>query len=149
MLNREKKKKKAIEFMKKLGIYRPYINAFIDHDRITMYEHYAGFYVDPEFGMDEETYCLLKDNMKMLEETYNCLPYAITHEFFEFGECYSILIVCEEDISDGAYLATDIDADYDGNRICYSYTVNRSVPEYSEFGSIGVSSYGGGIRRKV
>ena len=77
-----------------------------------------------------------------IENRYKCLVYAVTHEWFEFGECYSLLIVT-------AYpeeWATLVQSK--GNKhVAFAYVWNKDDDECSEFGSVLVHSFGGGIRR--
>ena len=42
------KKEKAIELMKKLDIYKPYISGFENSGRVCFFENYGGFWVDQE-----------------------------------------------------------------------------------------------------
>ena len=80
--------------------------------------------------------------MKAIEKKYSCLVYAITHEYTDFGECYSFLIVT-------AYpeeWATLVHSK--GNRhTAFAYVWNKDDDWCSEFGSVTVQSFGGGIRR--
>ncbi len=84
-ITREIKKQKAIEFMKKLDIYKPYIEGFKKNDTICYFENFGGFwaYQEPE----------LIEKIKEFEEEYNCLVYAVTHEYLEFGECYDFIYI--------------------------------------------------------
>lgn len=79
------KKNKAIELMKTLDIYEPYIQGFEQEDKVCFYEMFGGYWVEQE----KEIY----DKMKQLENKYKCVVYAITHEFTDFGELYDFLIV--------------------------------------------------------
>ena len=79
------KKEKAIELMKELRIYKPYIEAFREKDKVCFFENFGGFYTDQEPEIDEKRV--------EIEMEHGVLVYAITHEFTEFGECYSFLIV--------------------------------------------------------
>lgn len=133
-ITREIKKQKAIELLKQLNIYEPYIEGFIDENKVCFFERYAGFWVyqEPE----------IETKMKAIEEKYNCTVYAITHEFTEFGECYSFLIV------------TDYPEELDhlvcsegNNHYAFAYVWNKTDDWCSEFGTIGVKSFGGGITR--
>ena len=81
------KKEKAIELMKRLDIYKPYIKGFRESDKVCFFEGFGGFWIDQE----PEVYA----KMKAIEEKYGCLVYAVTHEFTPFGECYSFLIVSD------------------------------------------------------
>ena len=81
------KKEKAIELMKRLDIYKPYIKGFRESDKVCFFEGFGGFWIDQE----PEVYA----KMKAIEKKYGCLVYAVTHEFTPFGECYSFLIVSD------------------------------------------------------
>ena len=120
--------------MRKLHIYEAYIDGFRKNDYVCYFEGYGGYWVyqDPE----------LEKKMKALEKEYACTVYAITHEFTEFGECYSFLLV------------TDYKEEWDnliypeGNKYyAFAYVWNKDDDICSEFGTIGVQSFGGGIRR--
>lgn len=133
-ITREIKKQKAIELLKQLNIYEPYIEGFIDENKVCFFERYGGFWVyqEPE----------IETKMKAIEEKYNCTVYAITHEFTEFGECYSFLIV------------TDYPEELDhlvcsegNNHYAFAYVWNKTYEQDSEFGTIGIKSFGGGITR--
>ena len=128
------KKEKAIELLKELDIYTPYIEGFKERDKVCFFENFGGFWIDQE----PEVYA----KMKELEKKYRCLVYAVTHEFTEFGELYDFLIV------------TDYPEEWDtlvysqGNRhTAFAYVWNKDDDWCSEFGSVIVESFGGGIRR--
>ena len=131
---KEEQKTKAIELMKKLGIYKSYIDGFEKDDKVCFFENFGGFWADQE----PELY----KKMQELEQEYNFKVYAITHEYTDFGELYSFLIVT-------AYPEEwdELVCDY-GNRryIAFAYVWNKDDELCSEFGSIGVQSFGGGIR---
>lgn len=42
------KKEKAIEIMKKMDIYKPYINGFEQKDKVCFFEQFGGFWIDQE-----------------------------------------------------------------------------------------------------
>ena len=77
------KKEKAIELLKKMDIYAPYIKGFREKGMVCFFERFGGYWADQEPELYEK--------MKALEKKYNCLVYAITHEYTDFGECYLIL----------------------------------------------------------
>lgn len=81
------KKEKAIELLKEMDIYTPYIKGFEEKGLVCFFENYGGFWID----QDPELYAKLKE----LEKKYSCLVYAVTHEYTEFGECYSFLLVTD------------------------------------------------------
>lgn len=61
----EDKKKKAIELMEKLGIYKPYIRGFKQDNTICYFEQYAGFWA----YQDEELMEKIK-NLKNEQATW-------------------------------------------------------------------------------
>ena len=74
MSNKENRTKKdvAIEILKKMDIYKPYIKGFEDKDKVCLYEGFAGFWIDQE----PELYA----KMQELEKKYSYTVYAVTHE---------------------------------------------------------------------
>ena len=42
------KKEKAIELMKRLDIYKPYIKGFRESDKVCFFEGFGGFWIDQE-----------------------------------------------------------------------------------------------------
>lgn len=135
MTKKEEMKQKAIELMKKLDIYKPYIAGFEKEDKVCFFEQYGGYWVDQESEVEKK--------MKELEQKHNCIVYAITHEYLEFGECYSFLIVPKYK-SDWKLLLEP----WNNNRYsAYAYVWNKDDEWCSEFGSIGVQCFGGGIKR--
>ena len=129
------KKNKAIELMKKLDIYKPYIDGFEKSGRVCFFENYGGFWVDQESH--------ISGKIKELEEKYNCLVYAVTHEMTSIGEMYDFLIVSDypEEWDDTLLPAGD------GTFYAYAYVWNVDDDYYSEFGDIVIRSFGGGIKR--
>lgn len=128
------KKEKAIELLKKMDIYKPYIQGFRDSDKVCFFERFGGYWVEQEPELYEK--------MRSLEKKYNCLVYAVTHEFTEFGELYDFLIVTDypkewDDLvySQGSY------------HTAFAYVWNKDDDQCSEFGSVTVRSFGGGIKR--
>ena len=68
--------------------------------------------------------------------------YAITHEYTEFGECYSFLIVTDYPKEWATLVHSK------GNtHTAFAYVWNKDDDWCSEFGSVMVQSFGGGIRR--
>ena len=133
-ITREEKKIKAVELLKKLDIYRPYIKGLQKEDNVCFFENYGGYWAWQEPD--------LMKKVKELEEEHNCLVYAITHEYTSIGEMYSFLIV------------TDYEEEWDtllekyGNQYyAFAYVWNKDDDDCSEFGTIALSSFGGGIRR--
>ena len=130
----EERKIKAIELLKELDIYEPYIKGFEKENNVCFFERFGGYWVyqEPE---------ILK-KMKEIEEKFNCTVYAITHEYTEFGECYSFMLVTRYKYEWDNLLFKDGSTFY-----AFSYVWNKTYEDFSEFGTIGVRSFGGGITR--
>lgn len=126
----------AISVLGDLGIYSPYTNGFkANKRRITFFENYAGFWLDQE----DEAY----QKMKEIEEKYNIMVYAVTHEYLEFGECWDFLFV-----PNSCKGKEEVITHYKNNsNIVYAYVWNKTDEYLSEFGDILVASFGGGIKR--
>ena len=130
----ENKKQKAIELMGKLDIYKPYIKGFRENNKVCFFENFGGFCAEQEPE--------LMAKIQEFENEHNCLVYAVTHEFLEFGECYDFLYISdyEEDWEDMLYPQ--------GNTyFALAYVWNKTDDWCSEFGTIGIRSFGGGIKR--
>ncbi len=131
---KQERKEKAIEIMKVLNIYEPYIEGFKDNDQVCLFEGYGGFWVfqEPE----------LEAKMREIEEKHNCTIYAITHEITEFGELYDFLIVTnyKEEWDSLVYSQSN-------KHNAFAYVWNKDDDCCSEFGDISIHSFGGGIRR--
>ena len=128
------KKAKAVEMLKELDIYKPYIDGFKEENNVCYFERYAGYWA----YQDEE---LIK-KIKQIEQRYNCLVYAVTHEYLEFGECYSLLVIPDYK-EDWDYILEKAQNGY----YAYAYVWNKTDNDCSEFGTVGVESFGGGLKR--
>ena len=133
---KEQRKEQAVKAMNMLDIYKPYIDEFMRNDKVCLYEGFGGYWIEQE----PEVYKKIKE----IEEKYNCTVYAVTHEFFEFGECYDFLI-----ITDYEEEWDDLVMENSRDHIAFAYVWNKDDDWCSEFGSIGVQSFGGGIRRNA
>ena len=124
----------TIEIMEKMDIYKPYIKGFRESDKVCFFERFGGYWVDQE----PEIY----NKMKEIEKEYNCTVYAITHEFTQFGECYSFLLVTNYKSEWKNLVVTE-----NGTHYAFAYVWNKDDEWCSEFGDIIVQSFGGGIKR--
>jgi hypothetical protein len=133
-MKHEERKVKAIELLKQLGIYKPYIEGFKEKDQVCFFERFGGYWVDQE----PEVYA----KMKEVEAQFNCTVYAITHEYTEFGECYSFLLVTRYKQEWKNLVVSE-----NGTHYAFAYVWNKDDDWCSELGTIGVKSFGGGITR--
>lgn len=129
-------KEKAIECMEKLNIYKPYIKKFENDGTVTLFEGFGGYYINEE----QESEVLNK--IKEFEAETGSLVYAVTHEKFEFGECYSFLCISKYK-SDWNY---SVENTPQGSYV-FAYVWNKDDDMCSEYGTIVVVSFGGGIQR--
>ena len=126
----------AIECIEKLDIYKPYIKKFkSEAGTPCFFENFGGFYADQEPELWKK--------IKEIEDEYKCLVYAIAHEHFVFGDCWSMLLVSKDtkEVRD-CLIPCKSDSYY-----AFAYVWNKSDDLLSEFGDILVQSFGGGIRR--
>lgn len=128
-------KEVAISAMKSLDIYAPYIKKFEKDGTVTLFEGFGGYYIDEHQEPE-----LLKKIREFEAET-GSLVYAVTHNIFEFGECYSFLIISKYEEEWGMTLEEVKDG------YAFSYVWNKTDDYCSEFGTITVKSFGGGIAR--
>lgn len=131
---REQRKEQAVKLMQQLDIYKPYINGFKQSNKVCFFENFGGFWVDQEPEIEQK--------MKEIEKEYDCTVYAITHEYTSIGEFYDFLIVSQDDEE-----WEDLVEEYQNDYAAYAYVWNKSDDWCSEFGTIVVKRFGGGIKR--
>ena len=131
---KQQQKAKAIEIMKQMDIYNPYIEGFKNEDKVCFFEQFGGFWVYQEPEVEAK--------MKELENEYGCTVYAITHELTQFGECYSFLLVSKYEEEWDMLVTSE-----KNNHYAFAYVWNKDDDWCSEFGTVVVKSFGGGIKR--
>ena len=132
----EEKKAKALELMKQLDICEDFVEMFKEKGIVTYFEQHIGYWA---FQDDQ-----LMEKIKAFEEKWNALVFAVTHEYCEFGECYSFLYIPDEkDEWDEMIMHYDKPNTY----YAFAYVWNKDYEYDSEFGSILVHSRYGGLRR--
>ena len=134
-MNKVTQKEIAVKCLEQLDIYKPYIRRFEVADIPCFFENFGGFYVDQE----PELFAKIKE----VEQKYDCLVYAITHEYLEFGECWSLLCVSKETED----WTECLDQFRNNCFYAFAYVWNKTDDWLSEFGDVVVQSFGGGIRR--
>ena len=131
---KEQRKEQAVKLLERLDVYKPYIKGFKQSDNVCFFENFGGFWANQEPEIEKK--------MKEIEKEYNCTVYAITHEYTEFGECYDFLMVSDYKEEWENLVIKD-----NGNFYVFTYVWNKTYDYCSEFGTIGVKSFGGGIKR--
>lgn len=131
----EEKKQQAIKYLERLNIYPPYIDGFKEENKVCFFERFGRYWAEQEPEIQAK--------IREIETKYKCLVYAVTHEFTDFGECWDFLIVTDYKCEWRTLLMP-----MERNAFsAFAYVWNKDVPSNSEFGSIGVRSFGGGICR--
>ena len=137
-LTREQQRSIAIKALEQLNIYKPYVKKFESDGTVTLFQRYAGYYVDDT--QNQDVLKIIRD----FEQETGSLVYAVTEEYFEFGHCYTLLCVSKY-AEDARYTLEDtLQPD---KFIAFSWVHNASEPTFSEYGSVVVHSALGGIRR--
>ena len=131
---KEQRKQQAVKYLKELNIYKPYIDSFMEEDNVCFYENFGGYWAYQEKDLYEK--------IKEVENKYNCTVYAVTHEYTDFGECYSLMLVTDYPEEWKNSLVKDKYTFY-----AFAYVWNKDDDWCSEFGTIGVKSFGGGLKR--
>ena len=137
LFTREEQKALGIKRLTQLNIYKPYIRQFENHDVVTVFENYGGFYATADNGFEK-----LESKIKEWEAETGNLVYAATHEILEFGECYSFLFVSQNSEDEEEKIDQEDNIYYP-----FVYVWNKDYDFCSEYGSICVKSFGGGLKR--
>ena len=133
-MNKQAQKEQAIKYLNQLGIYKPYIDGFEKDDQVCVFERFAGFWV--------YQYPEIEAKMKAIENEHKCTVYAITHEFTQFGECYSFLIVTKYKEEWKTLLRSS-----KNEHLSFAYVWNKTDEWCSEFGTVALKHSFGGIKR--
>lgn len=128
-------KEVALSAMKALDIYKPYIKKFEKDGTVTLFERFGGYCID------EDNEPELFKKIKEFEAESECIVYAVTHEMFEFGECYSFLCISKYEEEWTSMLNET------KMGLAFAYVWNKTDEWCSEFGTVAVRSFGGGIAR--
>lgn len=126
-------KKECLERMKLLKLDKPCIDAF-KQGIIWESEGYGALY---ELRPEEQQI------IDVFEHEYpSCKVYHVIHNVFDFGECYSLLYVDEEEKDNWEEEKQELQDGY-----AFIYAANIDNPWCSEFGGIGIKSQFGGVVR--
>ena len=105
---------------------------FIEEGSIYLFENER--YQAVELSEDNPVYIKLRE----FERERNCKVYAVTHEFFSFGECYSFLYVPKY-MEDWEYLIRPMQ---DSLYYVQAYVWNKTDEYRSESGGVVIHSDG-------
>ena len=133
-MNKQQQKEQAIKYLQQLDIYKPYIDGFQKDNQVCIFERFAGFWV--------YQYPEVMKKMKTIEKEFGATVYAITHEYTNFGECYSFLLVTKYKEEWRSLLRSNKNTHH-----AFAYVWNKSDDWCSELGTITVKNAFGGITR--
>lgn len=128
----EKAKKEAIERMKILKLFKNVITDFKDDDRLNKSEDLGFLY----WLYDEE-----EEMVKEFEKEHECVVYHVILSRTNIGTMYSLLYVSLDDEE-----WEEDRADLQNGQVL-AYVVNKTDPECSEIGYIGIKPQIGGLVR--
>lgn len=129
---REQQKQEAIKRMKKLGIMEQTIKEFEEEGKVNLSEGPGLLY----WLNDEE-----QEMVRKFEEESNGLVYHVIKTQMNFGLMYSFLYVSEH-IEEWRMDMEDL-----GDNQTLAYVINTTMPDCSEFGTIGIEPSIGGLKR--
>ena len=139
--NREKMKALAVETLKKLYVYAPYIRKFAaKKSTVTMFERFGGYYIDGlSDGKDE-----LLAKIEEVEKRYEGVVYAVLHYFVDDSEMYAFLLVSKYNLEE---YGEPVLFDTENSHIKYAlaYVWNKTCDYCSELGDIAVAYHYGGL----
>lgn len=136
-LTEAERKELAVKYLEKIECYKPYLKAFRDKGIITMYEGFGGYYIE------EHSEPKLLAKIREAEETLGGTVYAVIHNKFEFGECYTMLWVSPYK-EDARYAISDFGDHCYG---VFAWVWNKTYEPCSEFGTVGIKPALGGLLR--
>lgn len=118
------KKAEAVKRMKMWGIDPRIVDDFRKKDLVSSSEPPLGAC----FWLTDEQ----KERVRSFEEEYGALVYHVIHSYTDIGEMESYLYV-------GNYPEEwEMDHEYISEQCSMAYVYNKTYPEYSEIGGIGV-----------
>ena len=136
-LTEAERKELAVKYLEKIKCYKPYLKAYRDKGIVTMYESFGGYYVDEK--SEPELFAKIKE----AESTLGGTVYAVIHNLFEFGECYTMLWVSQYK-EDQEYAVEEWGDDQYG---VFAWVWNKTYEPFSEFGTVGIKPALGGLLR--
>ena len=131
-LNADERKAKALKIMSELGLDWSYIEAFAKGSIFCFNLHSV---------VSVEESSALYQKVKSIEAKYQSTVFAVTHEKFDFGECYTLLIVVDEPYIE-PYMPTG-----ESMSTQLAYVWNLDHDHFCEFGSVRILSCNGRIYR--
>ena len=142
-VEREKMKALAVETLKKLYVYAPYIRKFAaKKSTVTMFERFGGYYIDGLSDIKVKHELLAK--IEEVEKRYEGVVYAVLHYFVEDSEMYAFLLVSKYNLEEHG---EPVLFNTENSHIKYAlaYVWNKTYDYCSELGDIAVAYCHGGL----
>lgn len=128
---------KRLDILVNMGLMQEVKNSF-DNDGTVYYSFHNGIL----YWLKEDNNCdNLVEIVKWFEKKYNALVYHAIFNHLEFGDCLALLYISSHTKE------WDFDRQDLINRLPIVYVENMSDPDCSEFGSIEIKPYAGGLVR--
>ena len=139
--NREKMKALAVETLKKLNVYAPYIRKFAaKKSTVTMFERFGGYYIDGLSSLQDELLAKIEE----VEKRYEGVVYAVLHYFVEDSEMYAFLLVSKYNLEEHGEPVL-FDTENSHIKCALAYVWNKTCDYCSELGDIAVAHVYGGL----
>ena len=129
-MDKNLQKKEALERIKLLNLHTCVEDAFLKGEILQSIQSIL-FEIEPDYTK----------RIQAWEEKTGNVVYHVIHNFYEFGECLSLLYISQydEEWSDDRQVLT--------MGYPYVYVLNLDNDDYSEYGSIGIEENMGGLLR--
>lgn len=113
----------------------------LENGVIAVFDRLYGFKKDDFIILASRVGKKLLSQIRELEEEYGIYVYMVVRTVTEFGELYDCIYVSKDDTD------WSIDAELMEDNVTMSYCINMTIPEFSEFGTIGLGVKDGGMYR--
>ena len=140
-VEREKMKALAVETLKKLNVYAPYIRKFAaKKSTVTLFERFGGYYIDGLSNLQDELLAKIEE----VEKRYEGVVYAVLHYFVDDSEMYAFLLISKYNLEE---YGEPVLFDTENSRIkcALAYVWNKTCDYCSELGDIAVAYCYGGL----
>lgn len=131
--NIEEARAEAVNRLKVLKVHKNVLREFEKEGKLNESERFGFLY-----WLNDEEQAMVKE----FEEKHKAVVYHVIHEYTNIGELYNLLYVSLEDDE------WCIDQEDLASGIALVYVINKTMPDCSEFGSIGLKPLNGGIARR-
>lgn len=140
-IEREKMKALAVDTLKKLDVYAPYIRKFAaKKSTVTMFERFVGYYIDGLSNLQDELLAKIEE----VEKRNEGVVYAVLHYFVDDSEMYAFLLVSKYNLEeDGEPVLFNTENSH--IKYALAYVWNKTCDCFSELGDIAVAHRYGGL----